>query len=54
MNKEPDGRPGDSAEPRDAEALILARLAVELGVSLAPRSFVLPQGVRVTACALRR
>ncbi len=43
-----DGPPGDSAEQREAEALIVAGLSIELGVSLTPRSFALPDGVRVT------
>ena len=48
MIQEPDGEPGDSLEQRDAEKIILATLAVELGVSLTPRSVALPEGVRVT------
>jgi hypothetical protein len=48
MIEQEDGLPSDSAEQRDAEALILAGLADELGLALTPRSFALAQGVRVT------
>ncbi len=48
MISTPDGPPGDSAEQRDAEALIVAGLSAELRVSLTPRSFALPDGVRLT------
>lgn len=45
---EPGYPPGDSVEQRDAEVHILAGLASELGVSLSPGSFALPNGVLVT------
>ncbi len=48
MIQEPDGKPGDSLEQRKAEEIILATLAGQLGVSLTPRSFAFPEGVRVT------
>lgn len=48
MVETPDGPPGDSVEQRDAEALIVAGLSAELGLSLTPRSFALPDRVRVT------
>jgi hypothetical protein len=39
--------PGDSREQREAEALMIAVLADELGVPLAPRRLELSKGVRV-------
>lgn len=39
--------PGDSREQRDAEAVMVAGLAERLGVPLAPRRIVLPDGGRV-------
>lgn len=39
--------PGDSVEQRDAEAVMVALLAEELGLPLAPRRIELPVGGRV-------
>lgn len=39
--------PGDSREQRDAEAVMVALLADELGIPLAPRRIELPGGGRV-------
>lgn len=41
-------QPGDSAEQREAESLILGGLAVALGLTLKPRTFSMPDHIRVS------
>ena len=40
-------QPGDSSEQRQAERVMIARLAEELGVSLTPKGVPLPDGSRM-------